>query len=52
MKENLFVSHPILSKTLLEVKAMCANFLHASLVDTSITEKLPLFMFVELQVRL
>lgn len=50
MKENLLVSHPILGKALLEVKAMCTKFLYLSLVDTSVTEKLPLFIFVEMQV--
>ena len=50
MEENLFVSHPILSKTLLQVKAMSVVFLDVSLVDTNVTEKLPLFLFVEMQV--
>ena len=49
MQENLFTTHPILSKALLEIKAMCAVFLESSFMDSSVIEKLPLFMFVEMQ---
>ncbi|XP_043475758.1 dynein axonemal heavy chain 6-like [Leptopilina heterotoma] len=49
LMENLFVSHSILSETLLEINTMCMQFLHVSLVDTSVFEKLPLFLFTEIQ---
>lgn len=49
MQDNLFISDPILSKALLEIKAMCAVFLDSSFVDSGIIEKLPLFSFVEMQ---
>lgn len=50
MEQNLFISDRILSKALLEIKAMCAVFLDSSFNDLSSTERLPLFIFVEIQV--
>lgn len=52
MEQNLFISDQILSRALLEIKAMCAVFLDSSFNDLSVTEKVPLFMFVEAQVLL
>ncbi|XP_048507335.1 dynein axonemal heavy chain 6 [Athalia rosae] len=49
MEKNLFISDPILSKALLEVKAMCAVFLDSSFNDFSLNEKQPLFMYAEAQ---
>ncbi|KAK2585046.1 hypothetical protein KPH14_008566 [Odynerus spinipes] len=49
MEQNLFISDPILSKALLEIKAMCAVFLNSSFLDISITEKLTLSDFTKMQ---
>lgn len=50
LEENLFISDPILSKALLEIKSMCSIFLHSSFFDGSCVETLLLFYFVEKQV--
>nr|XP_031828293.1 dynein heavy chain 6, axonemal [Nomia melanderi] len=49
LETNLFISDPILSKALLEIKSMCSVFLDSSFFDNSTTEKLLLFYFVEKQ---
>ncbi|XP_047348170.1 dynein axonemal heavy chain 6 [Vespa velutina] len=51
MEQNLFISDPILSKALLEIKAMCTVFLNLSFYDASVTEKLSLSDFTEIQFR-
>ncbi|KAL2733916.1 dynein axonemal heavy chain 6 [Vespula squamosa] len=51
MKQNLFISDPILSKALLEIKAMCTVFLNLSFYDSSVIEKLSLSDFTEIQFR-
>lgn len=52
MKQNLFISDPILSKALLEIKAMCTAFLNLSFYDSSVIEKLSLSDFTEIQVNI
>lgn len=52
MEQNLFISDPILSKALLEIKAMCTVFLNLSFYDASVTEKLTLSDFTEMQVNI
>ncbi|XP_026666919.1 dynein heavy chain 6, axonemal [Ceratina calcarata] len=47
LEENLFISDPILSKALLEIKSMCSVFLDSSFFDNTVLEKLLLFYFVE-----
>ncbi|XP_076377925.1 dynein heavy chain at 16F [Megalopta genalis] len=49
LEDNLFISDPILSKALLEIKSMCSVFLESSFFDGTTTEKLLLFYFVEKQ---
>ncbi|CAL7933549.1 unnamed protein product [Xylocopa violacea] len=49
IEENLFISDPILSKALLEIKSMCSIFLNSSFFDSTVLEKLLLFYFVEKQ---
>ncbi|KAI4494191.1 hypothetical protein M0802_009060 [Mischocyttarus mexicanus] len=49
IEENLFISDPILSKALLEIKAMCFVFLNLSFHDVTVIEKLTLFDFTEMQ---
>ncbi|XP_076764569.1 dynein heavy chain at 16F [Xylocopa sonorina] len=49
LEENLFISDPILSKALLEIKSMCSIFLNSSFFDSTVLEKLLLFYFVEKQ---
>ncbi|XP_015429803.1 PREDICTED: dynein heavy chain 6, axonemal, partial [Dufourea novaeangliae] len=49
LQENLFISDPILSKALLEIKSMCSVFLDSNFFDGSTIEKLLLFYFVEKQ---
>ncbi|XP_076649863.1 dynein heavy chain at 16F [Halictus rubicundus] len=49
LEENLFISDPILSKALLEIKSMCSVFLDSTFFDSAVTEKLLLFYFVEKQ---
>ncbi|XP_043248669.1 dynein axonemal heavy chain 6 [Colletes gigas] len=49
LKENLFISDPILSKALLEIKSMCSIFLDSSFFNDTVIEELLLFYFVEKQ---
>lgn len=52
LEENLFISDPILSKALLEIKSMYSIFLDSSFFDNTTMEKMLLFYFVEKQVNL
>ncbi|XP_054012221.1 dynein axonemal heavy chain 6 [Hylaeus anthracinus] len=49
LEENLFISDPILSKALLEIKSMCSIFLNSSFFDGTEIESFLLFYFVEKQ---
>lgn len=49
LEENLFISDPILSKALLEIKSMYSIFLDSSFFDNTTMEKMLLFYFVEKQ---
>ncbi|XP_076248728.1 dynein heavy chain at 16F [Calliopsis andreniformis] len=49
LQENLFISDPILSTALLEIKSMCSIFFDSSFFDDTVIEKLLLFYFVENQ---
>ncbi|XP_076676367.1 dynein heavy chain at 16F [Andrena cerasifolii] len=49
LQDNLFISDPILSKSLLKIKSMCSIFLDSSFFDGAVTEKLLPFYFVERQ---